>query len=61
MAMITAEDVDGLQLKTLTRRRLRAQLARLEGSLCMAAPAAAVEGQQLRAAIEQQLSFGSIE
>lgn len=61
LAMMRAEDVDALQLKTLTRRRLRAHLARLEGSLCVAAPHAAVEGQQLRAAIEQQLSFGSIE
>jgi hypothetical protein len=60
LAMLTAEDVDALQLKTLTRRRLRGQLSQLEGSMCVAAPSAAVEGQQLRAAIEQQLaSLGS--
>jgi hypothetical protein len=57
LAMMSAEDVDALQLKKLTRERLRYHLAKLDGSRCMAAPRTAVVGQQLSEAIDQQLSF----
>jgi hypothetical protein len=39
LAMLTAEDVSALQLKTLVRRRLRGQLSQLEGSRCVVATA----------------------
>lgn len=55
LAMLTAEDVSALQLKALTRRRLRGHLSQLEGSKCVAPEFGALDGQQLTAAIEQQL------
>ena len=55
LAMLTTEDVCALQLKTLTRRRLRGHLSQLEGSKCVAPECAELDGQQLKAAIEQQL------
>ena len=58
-AMLTAEDVGALQLKALTRRRLRGHLSQLDGSKCTAPLCAALEGEQLKVAIEQQLAASS--
>ena len=55
LALLTAEDIADLELKTLTRRRLRGHLSAMPGGSCSAAPRTPLEGKQLEAAVAQQL------
>ena len=55
LALLTAGDIADLELKTLTRRRLRGHLSAVPGGSCSAAPRTPLEGKQLEAAVAQQL------